>query len=269
MALNNYIIDGVPADAQTSNFTMVGMGNEAQPDIPGLSADEMKSVMDELCRKVIAPAFNAAIAEIAGNLAVLAPFISTPRNVISDESAAGVQTTDIPNVAALRAAIEEAVITAGAADMTKAEYANGQATGVVSHAALADTATTATSATSATSATTATNATQLNGQAASYYATAAALATTNSNVTTISGDYVPKARTVNGHALSANVTVTKSDVGLGSVDNAKQMPIAGGTFTGAAYAYGTNTNTSRLRNAIVQNSGGTAQSTNYFICRRK
>ena len=31
--------------------------------------------------------------------------------------------------------------------------------------------------------------------------------------------YVPTTRTVNGHALSANVTVTKSDVGLGNVDN--------------------------------------------------
>src|ERR1044072_9258260 len=29
---------------------------------------------------------------------------------------------------------------------------------------------------------------------------------------------VPDTRTVNGHALSGNVTVTKSDVGLGSVD---------------------------------------------------
>ena len=34
---------------------------------------------------------------------------------------------------------------------------------------------------------------------------------------TLSG--VPTSRTVNGHALSSNVTVTKSDVGLGSADN--------------------------------------------------
>ena len=33
---------------------------------------------------------------------------------------------------------------------------------------------------------------------------------------------VPTTRTVNGHALSANVTVYKSDVGLGNVDNVKQ-----------------------------------------------
>lgn len=32
--------------------------------------------------------------------------------------------------------------------------------------------------------------------------------------------YVPTSRTVNGHALTSNVTVTKSDVGLGSVNNA-------------------------------------------------
>ena len=33
---------------------------------------------------------------------------------------------------------------------------------------------------------------------------------------------VPTTRTVNGHALSANVTVSKSEVGLGNVDNVKQ-----------------------------------------------
>ena len=80
---------------------------------------------------------------------------------------------------------------------------------------------------------------------------------------------VPTSRTVNGHALSGNVSVTKSDVGLGNVDNSKQMPIAGGTFTGVAYAQSANGNQTRLRNIVVQNSGGTAQSTNYIIMRRK
>jgi hypothetical protein len=37
------------------------------------------------------------------------------------------------------------------------------------------------------------------------------------------GDYVPKTTTVNGHALSSNVTVTKSDVGLGNVDNTSDL----------------------------------------------
>ena len=46
---------------------------------------------------------------------------------------------------------------------------------------------------------------------------------------------VPTDRTVNGHALSANVTVTASDVGLGNVTNVAQMPLAGGTFTGICY----------------------------------
>lgn len=182
MAMTDYMVAGVPDDAQTSNFTMDGMGNRAQEDIPGLSADEMKSVMDELVTKVIAPAFNAALTEIAANLAILAPFIGTPRSVISDETASGVLETDIPNVAALRAAIEAAVIVAGAADMTKAVYDTDN-DGIVDHAELADTATTATSADSATTATTATNATQLNGQAASYYATAAGLTSANTNIT--------------------------------------------------------------------------------------
>ncbi len=40
------------------------------------------------------------------------------------------------------------------------------------------------------------------------------------------GDYVPKTTTVNGHALSANVTVTKSDVGLSNVTNDAQIPMS-------------------------------------------
>ena len=41
---------------------------------------------------------------------------------------------------------------------------------------------------------------------------------TNTGDQDLSG-YVPTSRTVNGHALTADVTVTKSDVGLGNVDN--------------------------------------------------
>lgn len=43
------------------------------------------------------------------------------------------------------------------------------------------------------------------------------------NKTTADATYVPKTTTVNGHELSANVTVTKGDVGLGSVDNTADM----------------------------------------------
>jgi hypothetical protein len=48
---------------------------------------------------------------------------------------------------------------------------------------------------------------------------------------------------------------TKADVGLGNVDNVKQMPIAGGTFTGVAVAQ-TNTSytTRQLRNVILSTS---------------
>ncbi len=47
------------------------------------------------------------------------------------------------------------------------------------------------------------------------------------------GGYVPTTRTVNGHALSSDVTVTASDVGLGSVENAAAStlyaPLTGST----------------------------------------
>ena len=57
---------------------------------------------------------------------------------------------------------------------------------------------------------------------------------------------VPQTRTVNGHALSADVTVTKGDVGLGNVDNeSKATMFTSPEFTGTPIAptaaLGTNT----------------------------
>ena len=46
----------------------------------------------------------------------------------------------------------------------------------------------------------------------------------NSNITTINNkfsSYVPITRTINGKELSSNISITKSDVGLGNVDNTK------------------------------------------------
>lgn len=43
----------------------------------------------------------------------------------------------------------------------------------------------------------------------------------------IVGDYVPTTRTVNGHALSADVTVTKTDLGLSNVENKSSATIRG------------------------------------------
>lgn len=48
---------------------------------------------------------------------------------------------------------------------------------------------------------------------------------TNTGDQDLSG-LVPNTRTVNGHALSSNVTVSKSDVSLGSVDNVQQLPLS-------------------------------------------
>ena len=43
----------------------------------------------------------------------------------------------------------------------------------------------------------------------------------------MSGSYVPLTRKVNGHALSADVTVSKSDIGLGNVENKSSATIRG------------------------------------------
>lgn len=46
------------------------------------------------------------------------------------------------------------------------------------------------------------------------------------------GSFVPTSRQVNGHALTSDVTVTKSDLTLGNVTNDVQLPKAGGIMTG-------------------------------------
>ena len=59
---------------------------------------------------------------------------------------------------------------------------------------------------------------------------------------------------------NALTSVTKADVGLGSVDDVKQMPIAGGTFTGVAVGQNnTSYTTKQLRNITLSTadpSGG-------------
>jgi uncharacterized ubiquitin-like protein YukD len=49
---------------------------------------------------------------------------------------------------------------------------------------------------------------------------------TKSYIDTGLGLKVDKTVTINGHALSSNVTVTKSDISLGSVDNLQQLPMS-------------------------------------------
>lgn len=75
-------------------------------------------------------------------------------------------------------------------------------------------------------------------------AASAALASANGYTDSSLVSYVPVTRTVNGHALSANVTVSKSDVGLGSVENTAISTWAGtssitsvGTLTSGSIPY--------------------------------
>ena len=69
--------------------------------------------------------------------------------------------------------------------------------------------------------------TGVKGDAESSYRTG------NVNLTPANIGAVPTSRTVNGHALSANVTVTASDVGLGNVNNTSDLnkPISTATQT--------------------------------------
>ena len=64
--------------------------------------------------------------------------------------------------------------------------------------------------------------TQLNSKLSAAAVTSVHSKTGAVKLTAADVSAVPTTRTVNGHALSANVTVSKSDVGLGNVDNVKQ-----------------------------------------------
>lgn len=75
-------------------------------------------------------------------------------------------------------------------------------------------------------------------------------------------DDIVNLKTHNAHATStANPhTVTKTQVGLTNVDNVKQMPIAGGTFTGRAIAHSPDTDytTKQIRNIFFSTAAPTA-----------
>ena len=159
MAISDAKVLGVPASAQASGFTLNGMGNRAQPDVPNLPADEMKDVMDELSTKVLAPAHNKLVNELgvldsSGMLAQLALGSVVTTSV-------GAQGDDIPTISALSGF--------GGGDMMAADYVTGDPDNVntVDHALLAD------------------DADALDGHAASYFATAQDLSDLSQTVTAL------------------------------------------------------------------------------------
>ena len=85
---------------------------------------------------------------------------------------------------------------------------------------------------------------------------------TTAFVQTAIGDYVPTTRTVNGKALSANISITASDVGLGSVVNATMdnSPTSESTNyvkSGGVYTF-VNSSLSAKENKIIMNTGNPA-----------
>jgi hypothetical protein len=73
------------------------------------------------------------------------------------------------------------------------------------------------------------------------------------NLTTDLASKVPTSRMVNGHALSADVTVTKSDVGLGNVNNVAQEPALGNP---PSDGYLLSSTASGVRSWVAPTSGG-------------
>ena len=81
--------------------------------------------------------------------------------------------------------------------------------------------------------------------------------------TTDLAGYVPTGRTVNGHALNANVTVTKGDVGLGNVENTALSTWTGNTSIKSVGTITAGTwNGSKIANAYLVNTGITIEQAN-------
>ena len=166
MAISDAKVLGVPASAQASGFTMNGMGNRAQPDVPNLPADEMKDVMDELSTKVLAPAHNKLLDELqildTSNLVPHLKNLNDPDHPyhVATVIDANTQNGDIPTIGLL-------VNSFGGGDMSTIDYVTGDPDNVnaVDHALLAD------------------DADALDGHAASYFATAQDLSDLSQDVT--------------------------------------------------------------------------------------
>ena len=176
MAISDCKVAGVPAGAQASNFTMDKMGNRFQPDVPNLSADEMKAVMDELSTNVLAPAHNKLVTELAplessGMLTQL-----DGHNVVT--TSVGADGGDIPTISALSGF--------GGGDMLAATYCTGTLpnANAVDHALLAD------------------DADLLEGNAAAHFATASDLSDLSQTLTAL----------VNAQQYQIGETITLTDV---------------------------------------------------------
>jgi hypothetical protein len=83
--------------------------------------------------------------------------------------------------------------------------------------------------------------TQVKTVANSAEVAAASAQTTADAAQTTANGRVPSTRQVNGHALSADVTVTKGDVGLGNADNTSDANKPVSTAQAAAIALKVNT----------------------------
>lgn len=77
----------------------------------------------------------------------------------------------------------------------------------------------------------------------------------NINVATDISGKVDKTTTVNGHALSSNVTVTKGDVGLGNVTNDAQIPLAQKGVAGGVASLGSDGKVPRSQLPYIDISG--------------
>ena len=72
--------------------------------------------------------------------------------------------------------------------------------------------------------------------------------------------YVPSSRTINGHALSSNISVTKADVGLGNVENALQIIDIGSNDAGQlVLTFGDNSTDTRTVSITATTSSSVAK----------
>lgn len=103
---------------------MAGKGNVGQPDTPGVSADEMKRIMDELVREVVVPKFNKlvdALIDAFSEVTSSVKTVSDKYDTVSKTAEAAKRTAEQAKTEA-DAAAGKANAASGKADAVDAKY---------------------------------------------------------------------------------------------------------------------------------------------------
>lgn len=105
---------------QLSNIDDTKIGVEGLPDIPNMSANNLKAKFDEIAKRFLAPLFNKHIAELEDKTA--AANIGAENGTVQSELNSKANAKDVYTREQTEAAINQKVVNIGAGDMAMAVY---------------------------------------------------------------------------------------------------------------------------------------------------